>query len=194
MKNNGWPLNPFQSVLAIAKIVLLVVLPVIGFGYLGFMLPFGFTGYRLMNAGNVLIYIPLLIYVLMLVCSFGSLQKFSWGIGILGLVSEVALMNMSGVMLQQGDVGTLIQLALSAIPADIVPGVTLTKDVIIQSLAKPGLAWTLNLILSIVYIIAYFLMGFIEGAMNGSGFGRSGGSSGTIEGSTGGINRNNPRL
>ena len=195
MKNN-LPLNPIQTLVAIAKIAILLLLPVISFGYMGFILPVGFNGLRLVQAGNGLMYIPLGLYALMLIFSFGQLQKMSLVAGGIGLICEIVFMNMTGTLLQQGDMGSLITMVMNAIPANTVLGVEITKDFIINTFAKPGLAWTINLIGTVLYIGSYFLINFI-GGNSGAGCHQGTGPNLNNQRSNGtrtSSNRNNPVL
>ena len=195
MRNN-LPLNPIQTLLAIAKIAVFFLLPVISFGYLGFVLPIGFSGYRLVMAGNMLMYIPMLLYAFMLIASFGSIRRYSIILGVLVLICEVVFMSITSVLLQQGDMASLISIILNAIPTDTVLGVEITKDFIINSFAKPGLGWTINLIATVLYICAHFLMNFISGNGNGS-YQQGQGSMNAgrqNNGSRAANNRNNPVL
>ena len=164
--NRNLPLNPIQTLLAVAKITVLLLLPVVAFGYLGFILPFGFNGYRLMMAGNVLMYIPLILYLLMLIASFGSMRRYSIICGVPALVCEIVFLCIAGTLLQQGDMASLIDTVMNAIPTGNVLGVEITKDFIIGTFAKPGLALILNVVGSVLYIASHFLMGFVGGGMN----------------------------
>lgn len=195
MRNN-LPLNPIQALLAVVKIAALLLLPVIAFGYLGFMLPFGFSGFRLMMAGNVLMYIPLILYLLMLMASFGAMRRYSIICGVLALVCEIVFMCIAGTLLQQGDMASLIDIVMKAIPTDNVLGVEITKDFIVYTFAKPGLALIINVVGSVLYIGSHFLMGFVGGGMN-NGFQNGTGSQMPQQqknGTRSSGNRNNPVL
>ncbi len=190
------PFNPIQTLLSIAKIAILLLLPVISFGYLGFILPLGFSGSRLLMAGNALMYIPLVLYVLMLMASFGPLRRYSIICGALALICEIVFSSIAGTLLQQGDMASLINIVMKAIPTDNVLGVEITKDFIINTFAKPGLAWTFCEVGSILYIGAHFLMNFLGGNVS-NGFQKGTGLQMEKQSSNGANssgNRNNPVL
>lgn len=149
MKNTG-SMNLIQAIIAVAKIIICLLLPMITFAFIGIPIPFiGLNGIRMLNMGMAIIYLPLLAYVFMLVFSLGSLQKISFIPALVALVGEIIFLASAAQIVQSGDLNTI----LSLIPESF----QLVKDVALANLAKPGIGLVANLILTIVYAALQFL-------------------------------------
>ena len=182
MNRNVGAMNPFQLVAAIAKLVILLLLPVVGLAIAGFNIPgVSITGISMLKSGNLLGLLPLLLYGVMMVLSLGELQKYSVIVACVALVMEIVLFSMAGVIIQMGDVSALLKL----IPQEY----KVYSDFALAQLAKPGLGLILNLVLTLVYIACAFVGSAFSGGSGRSSAGNRTRNEGTI---TRGNNR--PRL
>ena len=160
-------INIGQLVAALLKLVLIIVLPIVMFTIplTGIPIPgIWVTGVRMFLMGNMLIILPVLIYLLMALFSLGSLQQYSIWPAVAALVMEVFLLFGAYLILQQGDIAFLLNLVPKEYNTYIQAGLV--------HLAKPGYGVVVNLILSVAYIVLRFI------PIGGSGRGRTGGGSG----------------
>ena len=183
--------NLGQLLTAIAKIVIIIVLPIIMFTIplTGIPIPGAWlTGFRMMNMGNMFILIPLVAYLAMVIFSLGSLQRISIIPAAAGIIFEFVVLVAASIFVNSGDIKFLISL----IPADYQQYVSAG----LTYLAKPGYGIWINLGLSILYIVFHFLpigglgsSGFTGGV---GGIGRPNINSNRGNPTSGGINR--PRV
>ena len=144
-------LNPIQAVLSIAKLIVLLVLPVVEFAILGVRIPLiNLTGIRMMNSGNVLVYFSMFICLLMFICSIGQLQKFSLICAGIALVLELTMLAILPNIVQMGDLAFL----LSLIPQEY----SIVSQVALAQLAKPGMGLIINIGITLIYAGAHFFM------------------------------------
>ncbi len=142
-------LNILQILISIAKIVILLILPLVMFSFMGFVIPFAMNGVKLFNMGNMLVLLPLAAYALMAVCSFGPLQNWSFVPAIIALLTECVLFASAGQIAQGGDLTQLLAL----IPQELQLG----TNIVIAQLAKPGLGLLINMGLTLLYAVLQFV-------------------------------------
>ena len=175
-------INPFQAIIAVAKIILFLLLPVISFAFMGVRIPLiGLSGYRLFNAGVALAYLPVAIYTFMLIASFGPMRRYSFILASAAIITELFFIFCPTVIMQQGD----FRFLLSLIPKEY----NIVTDIALTNLAKPGLAVILNVVLSAAYIGANAFMGYI-----GGGYSRKEDRANPTHGDQNPTNRNHPVL
>ena len=151
-----------QIVIAFIKIVVLLLLPLVGFvvPLVGIPIPgIALRGLSMFNSGNMLILIPVIVYVAMILTALGPMQKYSWIAAVIALIIEIVFLAIPSDLLTSGDIGMLIQL----IPAEYKQYV----DFGIQKLAKPGLGLFINMGLTLLYIICYVVGGMLFGTSGG---------------------------
>lgn len=160
-------INIGQLGIALAKLVVLLVLPIIMFTIplTGIPIPgVWVTGIRMYLMGNMLIIIPTLVYLLMVLFTIGQMQSYSFIPAIVAIVIEFFLLFGAYLVLQQGDIAFLISLIPEEYQIYVQAGLI--------RLAKPGYSVIINLILSVAYIVMKFI------PIGGTGRGRTGGSGG----------------
>ena len=159
-------LNLGQILTAIVKIIVAFVLPVIMFTIplTGIPIPgLWISGFRMLNMGNMIILVLLLVYAAMAIFSLGQFERYSLIPGIVALIAELVIAFCASAILNSGDTKFLIEL----IPAEYKTYVSTG----LQYLAKPGFGLYINMALSIIYIVFRFVP---IGGSFGRGTGRSG--------------------
>ena len=145
-------INIGQLVIALAKLILIIVMPIVMFTIplTGIPIPgIWVTGVRMFLMGNMLIIIPILVYLLMGLFSVGDMQQYSIWPAIAALVMEIFLLFGAYLILQQGDIKFLLSLIPEEYSTYVQAGLT--------QLAKPGYGVVVNLILSVAYIVFRFI-------------------------------------
>lgn len=142
-------LNILQIIITIAKIAILMILPLVMFSFMGFIIPFAMNGIKLFMMGNMLVLLPLAAYVVMALFAFGPLQKWSFVPAIIALLTECILFASAGQIAQGGDLSQLLAL----IPQDMLLG----TNIVITQLAKPGLGLLINMGLTLLYVVMQFV-------------------------------------
>lgn len=172
-------LNVGQAAIAAAKLVLFFVLPMIAINLPVVGEIFRMKGMDLYNQLHVDLCIFMMIaYALMLVCSFGPLQTFSFVPALAALVMEIIVMaNPSGIV----PIKELLAWVTTMIPAEYVSYVQVGEQVLKQFI-RPGIGVTITMILTLVYALFQFfpvlsIGGSTGGSMGGSTGGNRGGSS-----------------
>lgn len=156
-----------QIIIAVAKIVIMLLLPLVAFviPVVGIPIPgIALRGLTMFNTGNMLVLIPIIVYVAMILAALGSVQKFSWIAAAVALIVEFVFLFIPSQLLTNGDIGML----LSLVPAEYQSYVEfgLTK------LARPGLGLYLNMGLTILYLVWHVIGGTLFGN-GGSASGRN---------------------
>ena len=159
-----------QIAIAVVKVVLLLMLPLVSIvvPLVGIPIPgVGLRGLNMFNTGNMLILIPMIVYMAMMITALGPIQKFSWISAAAALIIEFVFLFIAPALLNSGDIGMLIDLIPSNYHSAVEFG--------LQRLAKPGIGIYLNLGLTILYIVWYVVGGMLFG---NSGSGRPSGTQG----------------
>ncbi len=160
-------INIGMLVTAVLKLVLIIVLPIVMFTVplTGIPIPgIWVTGVRMFLMGNMLIIIPVILYLLMALFSIGYMQKYSIWPAIAAIAIEVFLLFGAYLILQQGDIAFLLTLLPKEYNTYVQAGLI--------HLAKPGYGVVINLILSIAYIVFKLIFAGSSGRNSG---GRSSG-------------------
>lgn len=184
-----------QAILAIAKCVVFVILPVISITIPIVAIPIlNTSGMTLIRLNSPIAFVTLAVYCVLLIFSVGPLTKYGIVPAIIALVVEILTIILAGSIMQSGDI--------SAILALIPPEYQQYQQYLnagLTHLSKPGLGLLINILLTVLYSAASLGSIFLPSdSLHGSGSNNRGSRSNApnITGNTNSssINRSRPRL
>lgn len=153
-------LNPLQLLVAIIGVIVFLMLPVVSFGILGITL-LGIDGLTLLRLNYLVFLLPLLLLIVMAVCSMSSLRIVSIVVGALCCLATLITSLMASDILLSN-----ITPLLAFIPADVMEKANLSIDTasfVLKNLVQPGLGSIINITLSVVYCLLAFVTGGVSG-------------------------------
>ncbi len=164
-------LNAGQAVIAIVKLVLFFVLPLLAINLPVVGEVFRMKGMDLYNQLHVDLCMYMVIaYALMLLCSFGPLQSFSFVPALAALVLEIIILANAGSIVP---IKVLLARVTPQIPVEYSSYIAVGEQVL-RSFIRPGIGVTITMILTLVYAFLQFFPVFsIGGSTGGFSGGRS---------------------
>ena len=147
------PLNVVQLPLVIVKLMLYFVLPMLAFSVPVVGELFGLKGLDVYRWGNFLGLLPMLLYFLMLIFTIGPLQKLSFIPAIAAFVVEIIIVINAANLLP---IETIKMLCMQYFP-EYTSSIDLTLSTAARLLLKPGLAFIINMVITILYGMFQFI-------------------------------------
>lgn len=180
------PINVLQTIIAVVKLVIFFVMPMIRLTFFGFTVPLlgdfiGLRGLDLNNFGAWLCILPMVLYLVMLAFSVGPLQQYSLIPAAVALVIEIIIIASAGNLLPIDTVAAWVKTTYPSFAgvADVGSGIA-------KMLLRPSTSFIVSMVLTVLYGVfavvpaSDYIMGMLGlggGVRHTGGTGTSGRSS-----------------
>ena len=139
-----------QTILAVAKCIVFVLLPVISITVPIIAIPvLNATGLTLIRLNNAIAFVTLAVYCILLIFAVGPLQKFGVIPAAVALLVEILTIVLAGSIMQSGDLSFILTL----IPPEYRQYQQYLEAGLTQ-LSRPGIGLLINILLTVLYAAA----------------------------------------